>query len=67
MFAAGETYACGTGACAAVAAAVRGGYCDQGAEVSVRLTGGELTIEYTGETVYMTGEACEIFKGVVRL
>ena len=63
----GETYACGTGACAAVAAAVRGGYCDQGAEVSVRLTGGELTIEYTGETVYMTGEACEIFKGVVRL
>lgn len=63
----GETYACGTGACASVVAAVLGGYCDRGAEVAVRLLGGELTVQYTDETVFMTGEACEIFKGVVRL
>ncbi len=63
----GETYACGTGACAAVVAAVLGGHCDLDAEVSVRLLGGELSIRYTDETVFMTGEACEIFKGVVRL
>ncbi len=63
----GETYACGTGACAAVVAAVKRGYCDRETEVTMRLPGGELTIEYTGETVYMTGEAREIFNGVVRL
>ena len=63
----GETFACGTGACAAVVAAVLGGHCDRGVEVTVRLPGGELIIEYADDTVYMTGEAAEIFKGVVRL
>ena len=63
----GETYACGTGACAAVVAAVLSGYCDMDTDVTVRLTGGELTVKYSPDTVYMTGEACEIFKGVVRL
>ncbi|MCI8459514.1 MAG: carbamoyl-phosphate synthase large subunit [Clostridia bacterium] len=63
----GETYACGTGACAAVAAAVLTGRCDGDADVTVRLAGGELTVMYTADTVYMTGEAAEIFKGWVRL
>ncbi len=63
----GETYACGTGACASVVASVLGGYCDKDAEVAVRLLGGELSVQYTGDTVFMTGEASEIFKGVVRL
>ena len=63
----GETFACGTGACAAVVAAVLGGHCDRGVEVTVRLPGGELIIEYADDTVYMTGEAAEIFKGVVLL
>lgn len=63
----GETYACGTGACAAVVAAVLAGHCDRDADITVRLQGGELTIRYAQDTVYMTGEACEIFKGVVRL
>ena len=63
----GETFACGTGACAAVVAAVLSGHCDRGAEVTVRLPGGDLRVAYTDETVYMTGEAAEIFKGSVRL
>lgn len=63
----GETYACGTGACASVVAAVKCGHCDSGAQVSVRLSGGELTVQYTDDTVFMTGEASDVFKGVVRL
>ncbi len=54
-------------ACAAVAAAVLTGRCDGDADVTVRLAGGELTVMYTADTVYMTGEAAEIFKGWVRL
>ncbi|MCH5163107.1 MAG: carbamoyl-phosphate synthase large subunit [Clostridiales bacterium] len=63
----GETLACGTGACAAAVAAVLNGYCDKDTDISVRLPGGELTIRYTDETVYMTGEAHEVFRGTVRL
>lgn len=63
----GETMACGTGSCAAAVAAVLGGYCDKDTDISVRLTGGELVIRYTDSTVYMTGEAQEVFRGTVRL
>ncbi len=63
----GETMACGTGACASAVAAILNGYCDTDADISVRLPGGELTVRYTGETVYMTGEAQEVFRGTVRL
>ncbi len=63
----GETMACGSGACAAAVAAVLGGKCDKNTDISVRLPGGELIIRYTDETVYMTGEACEVFRGTVRL
>ena len=63
----GETLACGTGACAAAVAAIRSGYCDADAEISVRLPGGELVIRYTDGTVYLTGEAHEVFRGTVRL
>ncbi len=60
----GETLACGTGACAAVAAAVRLGYFKAGVPVTVSLTGGELVIEYTEEEVFMTGEAVTVSEGV---
>ena len=60
----GETMACGTGACAAVAAAVARGMFARGEDVKVLLRGGELTIN-VGETVYMTGEAVEVFEGEV--
>ena len=60
----GETMACGTGACAAVAAAVALGMFARGEDVKVLLRGGELIIN-VGETVYMTGEAVEVFEGEI--
>lgn len=59
----GETWACGTGACAAAVAAVLNGFCKKGKDISVRLRGGELTIRYTDEAVFMTGKAIEVFRG----
>jgi carbamoyl-phosphate synthase large subunit len=61
----GETQACGTGACAAVIAAVLNGHCDKGADIKVQLLGGELVINYTDETVYMTGDCVKVYDGVV--
>ncbi|MCL2002624.1 MAG: carbamoyl-phosphate synthase large subunit [Oscillospiraceae bacterium] len=61
----GETRACGTGACAAAVAAVLNGHCDKGADIKVRLPGGELTVCYTDETVTMTGDCVKVFEGVV--
>lgn len=63
----GETFACGTGACAAAVAAVLNGYCKKGDEITVRLLGGELKITYTDESVYMTGAATLVFTGEVKL
>ncbi|MCC8122706.1 MAG: diaminopimelate epimerase [Oscillospiraceae bacterium] len=59
----GETMACGTGACAALAAAVTGGYTDRRA--LVRLAGGDLAIEWNEQTgrIYMTGPAVTVYKG----
>jgi diaminopimelate epimerase len=59
---AGITNACGTGACAAFAAAVLHGYCRDAAVV--HLPGGDLTIEWKGmgEHVYMTGNAVNVFE-----
>lgn len=59
----GETWACGTGACAAAVAAVLNGFCKKSKDISVRLRGGELTIRYTDEAVFMTGKATEVFHG----
>lgn len=61
----GETYACGTGACAAAVAAVLNGYCKINEEIIVHLKGGDLSIIYTDKTVYMTGEAVQTFEGIV--
>ena len=59
----GETMACGTGACAAVVAAVENGYCEKGADVTVHLPGGDLTVNYTDDRVLLTGSAVMIFEG----
>ena len=59
----GETLACGTGACAAVAAAVENGYCDAGSDVKVSLLGGDLIVNYTPEKVTLTGNAKLVFEG----
>ncbi len=61
----GETMACGTGACAAAAAAVLNGYCEKDMDINVRLLGGELTVRYTDDAVYMTGECKKVFEGMV--
>ncbi|MDR2646548.1 MAG: carbamoyl-phosphate synthase large subunit [Oscillospiraceae bacterium] len=61
----GETMACGTGACAAVVAAVENGYCPKGADVRVQLHGGDLFIRYTDDAVIMTGDAVKVFDGVL--
>jgi carbamoyl-phosphate synthase large subunit len=63
----GETLACGTGACAAAAAAVLNGYCDKGADISVKLTGGTLVISYTDGGVYMTGPCVKVFDGEIEI
>ena len=63
----GETWACGTGACASAVAAVENGFCPKDEDLLVRLRGGELTIRYTDETVYMAGPAELAFTGFVEL
>ena len=63
----GETQACGTGACAAVVAAVLNGHCKKGADIKAQLPGGELIINYNDETVYMTGDCVTIYDGVVEI
>jgi carbamoyl-phosphate synthase large subunit len=63
----GETMACGTGACAGAVAAVLKGDCPLNADISVKLQGGELTVNYSGDTVTLSGEAAEVFKGEVKL
>jgi len=61
----GETLACGTGACAAVVAAVLNGYCDKGEDIKVSLKGGELSINYSDNAVTMSGDCMKVFSGVV--
>lgn len=62
---AGETLACGTGACAAVVMGIRWGLLD--ARVQVQTHGGELTIEWQGDghAVHMTGPAATVFQGEI--
>ena len=62
----GETMACGTGACAAAAAAVAKGMFPAGEEITVKLRGGDLKI-CVGDTVYMTGGAEVVFTGEVEV
>ena len=64
---AGETLACGTGACAAVVAGIRLGLLD--ARVDVHTRGGPLTIEWAGgdSSVLMTGPAQTVFEGEIDL
>ena len=59
----GETIACGTGACAAVAAAVKNGFCKKGEEIVVKVKGGDLTVIYTDEGITLGGNARLVFEG----
>lgn len=60
----GETFACGTGTCATVVAAVLNGFCKKEEEILVHLRGGDLRIIYhEDETVTMIGPATYVFEG----
>ena len=63
----GETWACGTGACAVAVAACENGFCKKGEDIKVKLKGGDLIINYTDDTVYMTGNAEKVFEGEVEI
>lgn len=62
---AGETLACGTGACAVLVASVKNGLCENSA--TVRLRGGDLSIRWDEESgkVFKTGGAAKVFQGVI--
>lgn len=63
----GETLACGTGACAVAVASILNGLTDH--EVTIRLLGGDLKIEWDREAnkVYMTGPATTVFDGEIEI
>jgi len=61
----GETLACGTGACAAVAAAVKNGLCTAGEDVVVKLRGGDLTVNCSDDGITLTGDTTLVFEGKV--
>ncbi|MBQ2443337.1 MAG: diaminopimelate epimerase, partial [Ruminococcus sp.] len=63
----GETWACGTGACAVAVAACENGFCKKGDDIKIKLKGGDLIINYTDETVYMTGNAEKVYEGEVEV
>ena len=60
----GETLACGTGACAAVAAACKNGFCESGRDITVKLAGGDLTVNYTDDKITLTGNTVLVFEGM---
>ena len=64
----GETWACGTGACAAVVAAVLAGYCEKDTNVTVKLRGGDLTVNYhsNGE-VELLGNVKTVYEGTFEI
>jgi diaminopimelate epimerase len=67
---AGETLACGSGACAAVAAGVQLGWLQAGAPIEVSTHGGKLKVSWDGRptsSVFMTGPATTVFVGEIEL
>ena len=59
----GETMACGTGACAAVVAAVANGLCEKGRDVTVWAASGDLAVNYTDEKNTLTDDAKLVYIG----
>ena len=60
----GETFACGTGACAAVVAACENGLCNKGEDITVKVRGGDLTVNYTDDRILLSGNAVLVYKGI---
>ncbi len=64
---AGETLACGTGACAAAIAAVKNGLCQMGKDITVKVRGGDLTVCVYENNVTLTGNAVLSFEGTKKI
>lgn len=62
----GETLACGTGACAAAAAAVERGLCPADTRISVAMPGGTLWITVAKDKILMEGDASFVFEGEIK-
>ena len=60
----GETLSSGTGACAAVIAAVENGYCDKDTDILVKTPGGHLIVNYNDDGVTLTGGVKKVYEGV---
>ncbi len=63
----GENYSYDEGVCAAAVAAVQMGYCDRKSDIRVLSINGEMTVNFTGDSVFLTGEANRVFDGVIEL
>jgi len=62
----GETWACGTGAAAAAVACVINGFCGRDTDITVKLKGGDLTVNYHSDGhVTLTGGVQKIYEGKV--
>lgn len=61
----GETQACGTGACAAVICAVENGYCTKGENITVKVKGGDLIVNYNDDGVTLTGDCSLVYTGEI--
>ena len=53
------------GACAAVIAATENGYVEKGKDITVKLVGGDLVVNYSDHEVILTGDAVMVYEGVV--
>ena len=64
----GETWACGTGACAAVVAAVLAGHCEKDSNITVKLRGGDLTVNYhSNGDVELMGNVKTVYEGTLEI
>ena len=62
----GLTLSSGTGACAAVAAAVENGLCNKNEDITVKTKGGELIVNYTDDGILLSGNVSMIFNGTIK-
>ena len=61
----GETLAYGAGTCAAAAAAVARGLCPKGRDITVKASGGDVTVNVTDERILLTGGAVLTYEGEI--
>ncbi len=59
----GETYSCGSGACAAVVAATEKGLIKKNRDVTVKVKGGDLTVNYSEDGITLSGDTVLVYKG----